>query len=254
MSDDTLFRDFPPHPAVTFAVTLIACFGWGSARAYPSINLRHRLTGTDITLMVVIGDLFAQDSHIVVGFSDTFDTSVAGERVIHSTSLQGQLLARRYGNDAQRLSKELAAALAAVTPTARESRAEKRYGKLTRYPVGTVAALGSPQRLVFALAYGRMGNDMVVRAEVKDLWSCFYQLWAAVNEKGQRGPVSVPLMGSGLARINALDRDNLLRLILLSFAAFSRTQVACDELRIVLTPGDAAKVDLLGLREFMRTL
>jgi Thoeris protein ThsA, Macro domain len=99
-----------------------------------------------------------------------------------------------------------------------------------------VAVLGNLQRLVFALAYDRMGNDTVVRAEVKDLWHCFYQLWTAVNEKVQRGPVSIPLMGSGLARVTAVDRDNLLRLILLSFAAFSRTQVACHECGSCLPP------------------
>jgi len=248
-----LFRSFPPYPAATFATTLVICVIWGFTRTYPRFNLRHRIAGANITLNVVIGDLFAQDTHIVVGFSDTFDTSIADGQVIHSSSLQGQLLRFVYGDDQQRLDSELSAALSAVRPVKKESRAGKPYGKLARYPIGTVAVLGKPQRRIFALAYGKMGNDMVTRSPVKDLWYCFNQLWEAVDRKGQRGPVSVPLMGSGLARINSLDPENLLRLILLSFVSYSRTELVCHELRIVIRPDDADRIDLLNLREFLRT-
>jgi hypothetical protein len=61
-------------------------------------------------------------------------------------------------------------------------------------------------------------------------------------------------MGSGLARIDTLDRGNLLRLILLSFVAFSRLRLICHELRIVISPGDARRVDLAALRDFIQTL
>jgi len=248
-----LFRSFPPHPAVTFAATLAISVAWGFTRTYPRFGLRHRIASTDITLSIVIGDLFAQDTHIVVGFSDTFDTSVADGQVIHSSSLQGQLLHRIYRDDQQRLDNELSAALSTIKPVKKESRADKHYGKLARYPIGTVAVLGRPQRLIFAVAYGRMGNDMVARSPVKDLWYCFNQLWEAVYLKGQQEPVSVPLMGSGLARINSLDPENLLRLILLSFVAYSRTELVCHELRIVIRPEDVTAIDLLSLREFLRT-
>jgi hypothetical protein len=248
-----LFRFFPPYPAVTFAATLAICVTWGFTRAYPRFSLRHRMTSADITLSMVVGDLFAQDTHIVVGFSDTFDTSVAGDQVIHTSSLQGQLLHRIYHDDQQRLDNELSAALSTAQPVRKESRADKPYGKLARYPIGTVAVLGKPKRLIFAVAYGRMGNDMVVRSPIKDLWYCFNQLWEAVYRKGQRGPVSIALMGSGLARIDSLDHENLLRLILLSFVAYSRTELVCHDLRIMIRPEDAARVDLLNIREFLRT-
>lgn len=249
----SLFRSFPPHPAITFAVTLAVCVAWGFTRAYPRFSLRHKMASADITLSIVIGDLFTQDTHIAVGFSDTFDTSVAGEKVIHSSSVQGQLLHRVYHDDQQRLDDELSVALRDVKPVATESRAGKPYGKLVRYPIGTVAVLGPPERLIFAAAYGRMGNDMVVRSPIKDLWYCFNQLWEAVYQKGQRDPLSVPLMGSGLARIDSLDHENLLRLILLSFVAYSRTELVCHELRIMIRPEDADRIDLLSLREFLRT-
>jgi hypothetical protein len=211
------------------------------------------MTSADITLSVVVGDLFDQETHVAIGFTDTFDTSVAGDQVIHSSSVQGQLLRRLYGGDRQRLDGELSSALRAVKPVQEESRADKPRGKLARYPIGTVAVLGPPRRHVFAIAYGRMGNDMVAQAPVEDLWYCFNQLWQAIYRKGRRGPVSIPLMGAGLARIDSLDREDLLRLILLSFVAYSRTKLACHELRIVIRPEDIARIDLIRVQEFLRT-
>jgi transcriptional regulator with XRE-family HTH domain len=218
------------------------------------LPVRHQLGNPDMTLKIIAGNLFDQDTHIAVGFSDTFDTSIVDDRIIHSSSVQGQLLRHVYAGDQDQLDEQFDKALAGVPPLRIESRQDKAYGKLIRYPLGTVAVLGEPRRLIFAVAYGRMGNDLVVRAPVEDLWHCFAKLWEAVYQHGQRGTLSVPLMGSGLARIDTLDRGNLLRLILLSFVAYSRLRLVCHELRIVIHPDDVHRVDLSSLREFLRTL
>jgi hypothetical protein len=249
-----VFRSFPPHPALTFAVSLALCVAWGMIRAYPRFHLRRKLRTIDVTLSIVIGDLFAQNTHLAVGFSDTFDTSVSDDRIIHSSSVQGQLLHRLYADNQVRLDEQLGAALGAISPVHMESRSDKPYGKLARYPVGTVAVLGEPRRLIFAVAYGSMGNDLVVRAPLENLWYCFNQLWEAAYRNGQRGALSIPLMGSALARVDSLDRENLLRLILLSFVAYSRLKLICHDLRVVIRPEDLDRVDLVGLRAFLQTL
>jgi len=218
------------------------------------LPVRYPLRSIDVSVEIVEGDLFAQDTHLAVGFSDTFDTSIADDRVINSSSVQGQLLLRVYHGDQDLLERQLAEALAGTPPVSTVSRRDKPHGKLVRYPLGTVAVLGEPRRLIFAVAYSAMGNDLVTHAPVEDLWYCFTKLWGAVYRNGQRGALSVPLMGSGLARIDTLDRGNLLRLILLSFVSFSRQRLVCHELRIVIPPGDVHRVDLAGLQDFLETL
>jgi transcriptional regulator with XRE-family HTH domain len=218
------------------------------------LPVRHPLRSIDVSVEIVEGDLFDQDTHLAVGFSDTFDTSIADDRVIHSSSVQGQLLLKVYQGDQDLLDRQLAETLAGIPPASTVSRRNKPYGKLVRYPLGTVAVLGEPRRLIFAVAYGTMGNDLVTHAPVESLWYCFTKLWDAVYRHGQRGALSVPLMGSGLARIDTLDRGNLLRLILLSFVSYSRQRLVCHELRIVIPPGDVHRVDLAGLKDFLETL
>lgn len=222
--------------------------------AAPGLPLRHQLRRPDVAVTIVASDLIEQESHIAVGFSDTFDTSITDDRIIHGASLQGQLLRQVYGGDTERLDRDLDAALAGVAPVSVESRWDKPHGKLARYPLGTVAVLGEPRRLIFAVAYGLMGNDLVVSAPAEELWHCYTRLWDAVYRHGQRGALSVPLLGSGLARVDTLDRGNLLRLILLSFVSYSRQRLICHELRVVVLPSDVARVDLAGFGDFLRTL
>jgi transcriptional regulator with XRE-family HTH domain len=228
----------------------------GDHRAATSMTLPlyRELRSPDVTISILAGDLLDQKTHLAVGFSDTFDTSIEDDRIIHSSSLQGQLLKRLFDGDQDRLDEQLATALAAFSPVTIEARSDKPYGKLARYPLGTTAVLGEPRRLIFATAYGHMGNDLVTRAPLEGLWFCFNQLWEAVYRYGQRGALSIPIMGAGLARVDFLDRGNLLRLILLSFVAYSRRQLICHELQIIITYGEARRIDVASLSEFLRSL
>ncbi len=225
--------------------------GPASAARFP---VQYRLANPDVTISIFPGDLLDQDTHIAIGFSDTFDTSITDDRIIHSSSIQGQLLRRLFDGDQRRLDDELATALAPVTPVRVESGSDKPFGKLVRYPLGTVATIGEPRRLIFAVAYGLMGNDLVARAPVSELWHCYSQLWEAMYRHGQRAPLSVPVMGSGLARVDSLDHDNIVRLILLSFVGFSRVRLLCRELRIVISDTEIDKVSPTDLMTFLRTL
>ncbi|MFF7470796.1 macro domain-containing protein [Streptomyces sp. NPDC008092] len=231
-----------------------ACLGWGLLRARPAVRVRQDFRRPEMTVVVETGDLFDQPAHLVVGFCDTFDTLSAGGRLINGDSVQAQLLDRRYDGDVHRLDAELDAALAPAEPVAREARADKPLGKLDRYPVGTVAVLGTRPRLVFGVAYSRIGNDYVASSGVEDLWRGLAGLWDALRAHAQLERVAMPLVGSGLARLGHLDRDSLLRLVLMSFVARSREAPICRELRVVVRPGELEGIDMRELAAFLAAL
>jgi hypothetical protein len=185
-------------------------------------------------VVVMSGDLFAQDdANLVAGFCDTFDTDTERNIVISAESTQGLLLRTLYGGDRGRLDKELKAALVRVPKVTVESRSVKLRGKLTRYPVGTVATLYHPSRRVFAVAYSQMGNDLMAQSSLPMLRLSLDNLWNAVYRHGQLKPVAMPLIGSNLARTGA-SNEELLTLILRSFLASSRTRYLGPELRVVI--------------------
>jgi hypothetical protein len=51
-----------------------------------------------------------------------------------------------------------------------------------------------------------------------------------------------------------LDRQRLLKMILLSFIARSRESPVCRELRIVIHPADLSGIDMLDAATFLRSL
>ncbi|CAM5228509.1 Thoeris protein ThsA Macro domain-containing protein OS=Streptomyces tendae OX=1932 GN=GUR47_18410 PE=4 SV=1 [Streptomyces tendae] len=243
-----------PGPAPVAAASVLLCLAWAVVRSRPTVVVQQEFVRPRMSVTVGPGDLFEEPAHLVVGFSDTFDTDVRDGVVISGASVQGQLLERRYDGDARRLDDELDAALRAAVPVARETRADKPYGKLDRYPVGTVAVLGSRPRLVFGVAHSRLGNDFVARSSTEELWLSLGRVWDAVYRHGQLDRVAVPLIGSGLSRLHGLDEESLLRLILLSFITHSRERVICRELRVVLRPAELERVDLTEVAAFLGVL
>jgi hypothetical protein len=197
--------------------------------------VREDFADPDIAIVVMSGDLFAQeDANLVVGFCDTFDTDIDRNIVISSESAQGRLLERLYGGDRAKLDRDLKAALARTPKESLESRSAKRLGKLTRYPLGTVATLHHANRRVFGVAYSRMGNNLVAQSSLPTLRESLESLWEAVYLHGQLKPVAMPLVGSGLSRVHDATHDDLLNLIVRSFLASSGQRYVCPELRVII--------------------
>jgi Domain of unknown function (DUF6430) len=242
------------HPWLVLLGIILLSVAWALVRAYPRRQVECRFRHPEMVVTLTVGDLFQQQAHLVVGFSDTFDTDTTDNLVINARSMQGQLLDRVYGGDLARLDRELEAALQHVAVHSEEPPEAKRHGKRGRYPIGTVAVLGPSTRRIFAAAYSRMGNDLIANADLDSLWLSLSRTWTAVRLHGQRQPVAVPIMGSEFARISNLDREHLLKLILLSFVACSRDRPIAPQLIAVIHPSDYERVNLLEVEAFLQAL
>ena len=255
-----LFPGALARPGLITAAALGLCVAWGVARARRRSFVAHEFRNPGTKVVVVPGDLFDQEAHLVVGFTDTFDTETGGDTdtgiggLIDASSLQGQLLDREYAGDARFLDRELTAALHEARPQFRERRADKRRGKLLRYPIGTTVVLGRRPRLVFAVACSRIGNDYVARSSVEEFGVSLHRLWDAVQRHGRLEPLAMPLLGAGLSRLDHVDVEGLVRMIVLSFVLRSRERLICRELRIVLRTEDFARLDLRELDALLGVL
>ena len=245
----TLLADHPDDPEIR---ALLPAFY--QERAPTAVNVR-RLAPAGTEISVRAGDLFDQhDAHLVVGFSDTFETNTDNDFLVSRASVQGQLVHRLYGGDHRALDRELRNALRDAPKTV-ESRAVKKYGKLTRRPVGTVAVLHQGGRRIFAVAYSKVGADgLRAQSSLERMRHSLDQLWLAVRAVGQHRPVAMPIVGSGLARIYDVDREGLIELAVGSFLAHARRGRLADELRIVVPPAELAKIDMNRVDELIRRL
>lgn len=234
------------------------CVLWAVARAWPRVRVRGGFTYPEMTVVVEPGDLFDRPGHLAIGFCDTFDTELSPRGLISAASVQGQLLDRAYGGDLAKLDAALAAALHKVRSEQRNARHERSADRLAggpaRYPIGTVAVLEDEPRLIFGVAYSRLGADGVARSSVEDLWLGLNRLWDAVYQRAHQEPVAIPLLGTGLARLDHLEPQDVLRLILLSFVTRSRERRVCRELRVLIRPEDLPRIDLPSIADFLRSL
>lgn len=208
-------------------------------------TVRSANSFTETEIVLTTGDLFSESADIVIAFSDTFDTATAGNLVINSSSLQGQLLGRLYDGNVEALDHDLDQALASMPPTTWETRDDKVLGKLRRYPIGTVAVLELSERRIFAVAVSRMGNDLNAHSSPGFLQAGLNRLWDNVRDSGGR-PVSMPIIGSGLSRIG-MSKEYLLGEIITSFRAQTQMNPVCPELRIIIHPSDLKSIDIIGI-------
>ncbi|MEY9842755.1 macro domain-containing protein [Streptacidiphilus sp. EB103A] len=236
------------------ASMLLLSMIWGIGRAKPHRLVLRNFRRPDVTVEIKVGDLFDEPSHLVIGFNDVFDTDYSDNVVISHSSIQGQFQDRIYYGDIDRLNSHLRSALALFDVEATERRSEKRRGNLDRYPIGTIAVLGDADRRYFCVAYSKMQNNLTVRSNIDRLWSSLGRIWEAVYVHGQRASVAIPIIGSEMARVNHLDREVILRMILLSFMARSRQDLICKKLTIVIHPNDAHQVNMLEIEAFLRAL
>lgn len=215
----------------------------------PRVSISRSLHSPDCTIEIKVGDLFDQTENLVIGLNDVFDTE-PGE-IIKTTSVQGQFLSRIYGGERARLDADIEAAL---KPMKEQCRADlgKQRGKQFRYPIGTTIVLGIEGRRYFLCAYGHMRNDLSVKSSVDDIWRSLSSLWQQVRLRGHGRSISIPIIGSELARTN-LPRMFLAKLIILSFLAASKEAFVAERMTLVVYSQDLDKVDLSLLEEFLES-
>lgn len=217
------------------------------AKNIPRTSLSRSFSSPDYTIEIKVGNLFDQPEHLVIGLNDVFDTEL-GE-IIKQSSVQGQFLDRIYSGDRARLDFEIDAALQPLQDKAQED-LDKKRGKRWRYPIGTTLVLGVEGRRFFLSAYGRMGNDLRVKSTVDYIWLSLTKLWQQVRLRGHGKGVSIPVIGSDLAR-TGLSRMALAKLIMLSFAIAAKEGFVANRLTIMIRPEDISSVDLAELQDFL---
>ncbi|MGW0812444.1 macro domain-containing protein [Streptomyces viridiviolaceus] len=233
---------------------LMVSLSGGIIHSVPRSSITQHFAAPMFSITVSEGDILEQRGNIVVGFTDTYDTDLDGGVVINPKSVQGQFQRKFYAEDVGRLDDDLSSALAQVSPIMFESASSKPRGKLARYEIGTVAVLRQSDVICYATAYGRMENSLRVSCSVNALWKSLTAVWESVRIHGSLDPISIPIIGSELARVGTLDREALIKMIALSFVSSSRESVVSRELKIMIHPKDREHVNMIEVGRFLRDL
>ncbi|MFD8391175.1 macro domain-containing protein [Streptomyces sp. NPDC059680] len=227
---------------------------WALMRCIPRGSIGRHFKQPDFSVTVKVGDLFSEQSDLIIGFTDVFDTSTEGGDIISPRSVQAQFLQRVFRGDISALDAALEAALSGSPVCESESEMSKPKGKRDRHPLGTVAVIDNGSFRYYCVAYSRMSNELIAQSSVDRLWQSLGNVWTAVASRGHLEPVAIPILGSDLARVGSLGRESLVKMIILSFVARSRVSLVSRKLTVVVHPADADEVNLSEVQAFLGSL
>ncbi len=139
-----------------------------------------------------------------------------------------------------------------MSPLQRHAKVDRQKvkGKNRRYPIGTVVAVKPSHYYYFLSAYGSMDKDLRTASKISYIWQTLDEIWLAIRTTGHCEPLSIPIIGSDLARTD-LPRMLLIKMIVLSFIAASKEKFASRKLTIMIYPGDLHLMNLLDIKDFL---
>ena len=212
-------------------VFLLVAIGLIIYQLWPRKRFEFLVSGRDIAIELVIGDIFRESGAIVIGSNTKFETNPA---VIAPNSVQG-LFTAKHCKDMKSVNQQINAQVAAL-PT--------DFG-------GTVTVHGMGRTAYFC-AIAEMNNAGVAQGTIENLREALGGLWSYLAQSAEKGTVNVPVLGSGYSRITA-SREELIREIVLSFLAALTESNFCDRMRIVIHPKDVKqyKIDVERVQNFI---
>lgn len=238
-----LDKGLEPHRGILLVILCVVTMLWVVHRATPKMSRKAKLCNTNVSIEVVVGDIFAfaEKGAIVASSNTTFDICRDND-LISGSSLQGQITDRLY-NSWRDMDNEAKQKLRAVAPT--HTLTDDRKSNLLVYPVGTTVHLKPQGKDIYLVALTTMSAMGRSSSVFRDLQDALIGLWAFVARDGEHCPISIPLLGTGNARMN-VTKEEVIRTIVDSFIAACAQQDKrfCNHLRIVVQTSDFEEGDV----------
>lgn len=202
-----------------------------------------RVGAGNTSVRVSFGDLFSAVGHKVVPTNEYFDSALGTH--VAPGSLHGRTITHYFSGHPHSFDSLVDASL-----SGRASEVVPRNtGRQRRYALGTTAVVPIKDSKLFLLALAR--TDLVTlkaHASVLDLWVALDGLWETLRIESHGEPISVPLVGGGLAGV-PLPCTALLQCLLSSLHAASVKARVTGNIDIVLHEPLFGQIDLEVVRQ-----
>lgn len=215
----------------------------------PMLSVTSKIDGRDISIEIRIGDAVHSDGSLVVPINSTFDTSI-GDIFMTKNSVQGALVHHEYGGNTTHLDADIASAL--EKEKYQYQSLSTKVGKTKKYDIGTVITVKPKQRQYYLLATSVLNTECRSKGTVEDVRNSLASLWNYVSERGDKGHIVAPLIGTGRGRIST-PRSEICKEIIRSFIAACAEGTFCDKLTIVIFYRDVGPnlISLQSLGSFL---
>lgn len=218
---DVLLKKEQTNVKIIILLSIVVCCAgisliWGVFFS----NSRTVLIEDDVRIEVKYGDLmkiafpkkYVGEKIVVIAVNRCFDT-VINQDLIKRDSVHGQFLQQYAPNDGarQHLDDAIENSLQEFgTPYEIINRGDKRYGKLKRYPLGSIARVDGEQGITFfLLALTSFDHDCVAHCNRHEYVECLLKLFEYYDAHGQGRDLYLYPMGTKMARTGLTKKEAL---------------------------------------------
>lgn len=150
---------------------------------------------------------------VVIPVNTCFDT-IVGDGVVSAKTIHGQWIKNmnKHGVSTAKLDEIIDQAIIeqGLQPTKVYTQKEKSKGKLVRFPIGTVLPIAGVNGLTYyLLALSEFDENLNAQCSKEDFVGCIQSLISFYDKNGQGNPAYLPLMGTGLSRVNISQSESL---------------------------------------------
>lgn len=230
------------------ALLVIAAIIYTLFRCRPVMAVCECIANMDIKLEIRVDSIFNIDGACIIPTNSTFDTSFEGG-LISKRSLQGQFT-KSYYDDIRYLDDDISRSLGSITPIEQMNIKNRKSNK---YNIGTTVKICRKQKTFYLLAISDLNGSGVAQSSYENIKKSLAEIWAYIAQNGENGALSVPVLGTGSARVN-IQRSDVIKEIIRSFVAACSQRRFVDKLTICISPKDYHEhnIDLFELHEFLR--
>jgi hypothetical protein len=220
------------HGLFVFLTMIISGTLYAFIKTYPKRSFSREFRQYNTKISIQTGNIIEENCNIVIGSSDYFDSDTD---LNAQKSLKYQLIGKLYKGNSEEFDKLVSKSLRDQEISGTFNPA-KKGGKMTQYPIGTTAVLPHENRKIFILVMSRILNENGVNytdSNPEILHTALINLWKKLITDGRTNEIALPVLGSGLARIN-LPNILLMQLIVLSYLIYAKRDRVVENLKIII--------------------
>ena len=228
------------------ALVLLGCV-W---KNWPRLKFKVQIKDSpDVSIIIKVCDVLKNEGAVIVPTNSTFDTTMTDD-FISPQSVQGQFQLKYYKGKLTDLDKALTEGLKGKGSVKLK---DGRTTNTNRYPIGTVSKVNTKGKRAYFLADSDINSNGIPKdADAEDVAQALVGLWNTLIKEGNTETYSIPLLGTGRARVKDASRLDVAQQIILSFLAATKDHKITENLIICIHPKDYENCHWDELCEFLK--
>lgn len=223
-------------------------FLWQGLYMFGFLRRRFSIQEGTTKINVKFGDIFSQQGVIVIGVNNYFDSEINTDFVSTKT-LHGILLEKYWKNNLDDWCSQIYSSIEKDKLIRQEAR--PYYKHKAQYAIGTTALVVRENLKVICVAQAETNEQLIAEGSDVYLLTAVHAALRRARECCNGESLNLPLLGSGLARLN-LTHNEIVNLILTGIIAETKKQKITSEINLILHLPDMDKFDFISLQKFWK--